>query len=333
MSSPSKLRLLSKLSDGSIECFEPTVTEKGRVKYTEVEDLLTHRDGTSREALNTLAERGLLTQEYTTKVYICPSCQMEGMQYITACPSCNATNTIRTTFFEHESCGYTDESIEFKLEDSADTYYCPNCKDEVDTSAIAITQKHLCKGCSEPFESPNHRLWCLDCLHLCSPRKATEQTLYQYELTEDGKNWYEVQTSARTLLADELTTRGFNVDVDTDIHDSGNKSYPVHILAEDDLLNQQIVADIHSTVDSSKLRYISTAARAVQAHPLLLVTDDHIPDEILQIANKHDVIMLWIDRDGSIRRYESLSDDHRSSANIIDRLSSAIGFSSRERGS
>lgn len=330
MSSPGELRLLSKLIEGSIERFEPTVTDKGRVEYREVQGLLTRRDGTSREALNTLAERGLLTQDYTTKTYVCPSCQTDGMQYITACPSCGATNTIRTTFFEHESCGYMDESKAFEIEDDADIYYCPNCEDEVDASVIAITQKHLCKGCSEPFESPNHRLWCLDCLHLCSPRKATEQTLYQYELTEEGENWYEVQTSARTLLADELTTRGFDVHVDTNVQAGENESYPVHVLAEDDLLNQRIVADIHSTVDSDKLNYISTAARAVQTQPLLLAIDDRLSDDMLQIANKQGVVMLWIDRDGSIRRYESLSDDHRSGANIIDRLSSAVGLTPRE---
>lgn len=330
MSSPGKLRLLSKLSEGSIERFEPTVTDEGRVKYTEVEDLLTRRDGTSREALNTLAERGLLTQEYTTKIYVCPSCQTDGMQYITACSSCDSTNTIRTTFFEHESCDYTGESMEFEGENGTDTYYCPNCEDELDSSEMAITQKHLCKECSKPFERPNHRLWCLDCLHLCAPEKATEQTLYQYELTEDGKNWYEIQTSARTLLADELTTRGFNVHVDTDVHKDENKSYPVHIHAEDDLLNHQIVADIHSTVNSDKLRYISTAAREIRARPLLLTIDDRVPDDILQIANERGVTMLWVDRDDSIRRYESLGDEHRSGVNIIDRLSSAVGLTSRE---
>ena len=331
MVSTGKLRLLSKLSEGSLERFEPTVSDDGQVTYSEVEDLLTRRDGTSIEALNSLAERGLLHQEYTTKVYICPSCQEKGMQYITACPFCENTHTIRTTFFEHEHCGYTAESIEFEAENHTYTNHCPNCEEEVDSSEIDIQQKYRCQECGESSESPSHRLWCLDCLHLCSPRKATEQTLYEYELTEDGAHWYEGQTRARKLLADEFATRGFDVYIDADVRNDEGELYQVHLHAEDDLLNQQIVADIHSTVNSEKLQYISAAAGEMQAQPLLLTTDDSISSDMLQVANHHGMTMLWIDQEGSIRRYESLDEGYNSEANIINRLSSAIGITLQER--
>lgn len=324
----SKFGLLSELSEGSLERFEPTVSDDGQVEYTEAENLLTHRDGASIEALDLLAERGLLYKEYTTKVYVCPSCQIEGMQYITACPSCEATHTIHTTFFEHEHCGYTAASTEFEIEDETDIYHCPDCEDELDSSDIDIKQKYICEECGESFENPSHRLWCLDCLHLCSPRKATEQTLYEYELTEDGKNWYEVQTRARKLLADELATRGFDVHIDTDVQNDGNEPYPVHIHAEDSLLNQRIVADIHSTVNSDKLQYISTAAGEIRARPFILITDKLISDDMLQAADRQGVMMLWIDQDGSISRYESADDAYRSGSHILERLSSAFGFTS-----
>ena len=326
MVSTGKLRVVSKLCEGPVEYFDPTVSEKGQVRYPEVDDLLTRRDGTSIEVLNSLAERGILHQEYTTKVYVCPSCQTDGMQYITACPFCEATHTIRTTFFTHEHCDYMAESREFEIENEPETYYCPDCEDELNSSDIDIQQKYLCNECGESFDTPNHRLWCLDCLHICSPTRATEQTLYKYELSKDGENWYEIQTEARELLANELTTRGFKVDIDTNVQNEENESYPVHIYAEDELLNQQIVADIHSTVNSSKFQYISTIADEIQAQPLLLISDDSISDEVFQSVDHHKVILLWIDQDGSIRRYEPPDDKQRSGANIIDRLSSAVGF-------
>ncbi|KYH25027.1 hypothetical protein HAPAU_28480 [Halalkalicoccus paucihalophilus] len=330
MVSVSKLQLLSKLSDGTVEDFKPTVSDEGEVAYPETEDLLAHQDGTSIEALDALAGRGFLHKEYTTKVYICPSCQADGLQYITACPFCEDTHTIRTSFFEHEQCGFTAQSEDFEIGDHTETQQCPDCEKEIDSSNITIMQKQLCKGCGESFDHPSHRLWCLDCFYLSEPEKATEQTLYEYELTEKGENWHEAQVGTRELLADEFASRGFDVTLDAALQndEDGDELYKVHIHATDELLNQRIVADIHSAVDSEKIKHISTVGKLFHAQPLLLATDESISDDVLQIANQHGVTMLWVDQSGSIRRYESIDDEYRPAGNIIDRLSSAVGFTS-----
>lgn len=328
MVSVSELQLLSELSKGSVEDFKPTVSDEGEVTYPETTELLAQQERTSVETLNGLASRGFLHKEYTTKVYVCPSCQADGLQYITACPSCENTHTIRTTFFEHDQCGFTAQAENFEIGDRTDTQQCPNCEDEVDSSDITIIQKQLCKGCDESFVHPSHRLWCLECFHLCEPEKATEQTLYEYELTEKGESWYEVQVQARELLADEFATRGFDVTLDADLQTDEDRLYKVHLHATDELLNQRIVADIHSVVDSEKINEINTVAKAFRAQPLLLTTDESISDEMLRIANQHGVTMLRVDQSGSIRRYESVDDEYRPAENIIDRLSSAVGFTS-----
>ncbi|WP_148258225.1 TackOD1 domain-containing metal-binding protein [Halalkalicoccus jeotgali] len=328
MVSVGKFQLLSTLSDGTVECFKPTVSDEGEVTYPKTEDLLAHQDGTSVEALDALAEREFLHKEYTTKVYICPSCQSEGLQYITACPFCEDTHTVHTTFFQHEQCGFTAQSEKFEIDDYADEQRCPECEEEVDSSNINILQKQFCKGCSDSFDHPSHRLWCLDCFHLCEPEKATEQTLYEYELTEKGEHWQKTQSGTRELLANEFATRGFDVTLDADVQTEEDKTYKAHIHATDELLNQQIVADIHSVVDSEKIKRINTVAEVVYARPLLLASDESVSDDTLQIANQHGVTMLWVDQSGSIRRYESVNDEFRATGNIIDRLSSAVGFTS-----
>lgn len=330
MVSTGKLRLIAELDEKSIECFTPTVSDEGCVDYPEAAKLITRRDSSSIEALNSLAERRLLEKEYTTKVYVCPSCHAEGLQYITGCPSCETTDTIRTTFFEHSQCDYTAKSKEFETENGVDTYYCPSCEDNVEFSELQMTQKHLCNECDETFDHPSHRLWCLECLHICPPEKATEQTLYEYELTEQGKHWYRTQTEARELLADEFATRGFDVSIDADLRSGEGTSYEVHIHATDDLLDQRIVADVHSTATSEEIQYISSVAEELQAQPFLLITDDSMPENMLQIAHQHDVTLLWIDQDNSINRYDLLENEYRSPGNIIDRLSSAVGFKSAE---
>ncbi|MFC6905754.1 hypothetical protein [Halalkalicoccus tibetensis] len=321
---------MAELGTDSIECFAPTVNDKGRVNYPEVAKLLTERDSSSIEALNSLAERGLLNKEYKTKVYICPSCQIEGLQYITGCPSCKSTHTIRTRFFEHKPCSYSAPSDAFETEDNGDLYYCPNCEDKVEFSEFHILQKHLCNECDESFDNPNHQLWCLECLHICPPANATEQTLYEYHLTENGDRWYRTQTEARELLADEFDTRGFDVSVDTELQNDEGILYDVHIHARDELLNQRIIADIHSTVTPENIQYLGRVAEELQAQPYLLITEDSAPETTLQAAYQHGVTLLWIDQNGSIQRYESLEDEHRSPGTIIDRLSSAVGFKSAE---
>lgn len=330
MVSTGELRLMAELATDSIECFAPTVTDEGRVNYPEAAKLLTERDALSIEALNSLAERKLLNKEYKTKVYVCPSCQIEGLQYITGCPSCETTHTIRTRFFEHKLCSYLAPSEAFETEDNEDAYYCPNCQDDVEFSEFHILQKHLCNECNESFDSPSHQLWCLECLHICPPANATEQTLYEYELTEKGERWYRTQIEARELLADEFDTRGFDVSVDAEPRNDEGILYDVHIHARDELLNQRIIADIHSKATSENIQYLSRAAEELQAQPLLLITDESVSENTLQTAYQCSVTLLWIDQDGSIKRYDSVEDEYRSPGTIIDRLSSAVGFKSAE---
>lgn len=328
MVSTGELRLVTELNGGSIERFEPTVNKEGQVEYAEAKEFLAHRDGTSIEALNSLAERNILDKEYTTKIYICPSCHTDGLQFITACPSCEDTHTTHTDFFEHEPCGYRGPLEEFEIGNSVEVYYCTECEEETDFSSLNIVQKHLCKGCGDSYDSLDHRLWCIDCLHLCPPENATEQTLYEYKLSEDGRDWYTIQIEARDRLADEFATRGFEVSVDATVQDDEDNSYDIHILAGDELLNQQIVADVHSDVDSENIQYISTVGEALQAKPFILTTKESTLENMSQAANQENVTVLWVDQQGSIKRYESSSDDSRSPGNFIDRLSSVVGYAS-----
>lgn len=330
MVSTGKLRLMTELEMDSIERFTPTVNDKGRVSYLEATNLLTARDVSSVEALNFLAERGLLNKDYKTKVYVCPSCQVEGLQYITGCPSCETTHTICTRFFEHKQCGFSAPAEVFEVKNGGDTYHCSECDENTEFSELHITQGHLCKECGEAFDTPSHQLWCLECLHICPPANANEQTLYEYELTEKGEYWYKTQIEARELLVDEFNARGFDVSTDAELRNDEGAVYNVHVHANDELLNQRIIADIHSRATSEDIQYLSKAAEDLVAQPFLLTTDDSVPETTLQTAHQHGVTLLWIQQDGSIIRYDSVEDEYGSHETIIDRLSSAVGFKSAE---
>lgn len=327
MVSTDKLRLLSALSTGTISKFEPNINDRGHVEYPEAQEILDEKFDTPRESFDLLADLGFLEKIYIIKVYVCPTCQEEGMQYITACPHCEDTHTSRTTFLEHDQCGYMAPPAEFET-DEKDRYHCPDCNSAFDSSKATIENLHLCQECGERFANPNHRLWCRDCFNLHPPEEARENILYEYTLTEEGENWHENQITARELLAEQFDSRGFDVDIDSTVRDEEGSTYPIHIYAEDDLLDERIVADVHSTIDPTDIEYIDRVAQRIDARPLLLTTDTTIPDDSIPAAQQSGLTILWIGRDGSIKRLESFDADRPASSNIVDRLATAVNFSS-----
>lgn len=327
MVSADKVRLLSSLTSETVTKFEPAIDEQGQVEYEKAREIVDSKFETPSEALNLLTNLGLLNKEYTIKVYVCPTCQEEGMQYIVACPHCEATHTLLTTFFEHELCGHRAPSTEFETDEDG-AYFCPDCETEFDSSNLTIEETHHCQECDEQFRDPSHRLWCRDCLNLHLPEEARERTLYEYTLSEKGANWYESQTRARELLADQLESRGFDVTIDTDLQTEEETTYPVHIYAEDDLLDQRIVADVHSTIDPGDVDYIGMVAQQVNADPVLLTTDTTLPDEAESVAKEHTLTVLRIERDGTISRFQSFDRGSPPTSNLVDRLTTAVSFSS-----
>ncbi|WP_336343385.1 TackOD1 domain-containing metal-binding protein [Halalkalicoccus ordinarius] len=326
------LRLLSALSDGSLAGVEPTIDEEGRVEYTEAQHYLEFHGASPRETLDSLAGVGLLEKEYTSKTYVCPSCRTGGLQFITACPYCESTHTDRPAFFEHDSCGYVGPSTEFEENDLSDEHRCPNCDARFDSSELTIERKHRCQECEERFDTPAHRLWCRDCLHLCPPEEAIENTLYDYRLSDDGERWCSSQIDARDLLADEFESRGFEVEVDITVRD-GEKAYPVHLRAQDALLDQQLVADVHSGVDAGDVRYIDLVAQRLEARPLVLSVDDDPSTELLRTATEQGVTILRLERDDSITRPSAVEVETESGSNLVKRVTSAFDLSSWKRTS
>jgi hypothetical protein len=327
MASVSKFRLVSALHTGSPSRFEPTIGTEGRVEYKNASEFLDQYSGTDTEALDSLADRNLIDKEYTTKVYVCPSCRSEGMQFITACPHCDSTHSVSTSFFEHERCGYTDQTTAF--ETGEETYRCPGCETETDPSELTMAEyNHLCMDCDEPFATPEHRLWCRKCSYVCPPHDTAERTLYEYTLSEEGEQWYTIQTDARDILADGLESRGFDVRIETEATGPGDETYLVHLYARDELLDQGLIVDIHSAIDLEKLTHIAAAAQQTGARPALLTTAAQISDETLHSADQHGVMVLMIETDGSLKRPRPMDADRHADSNIVDRLTSAVDFGS-----
>lgn len=323
MVSSEKFQLLTLLNEGRLERLEPVVDDDGDIEYEQVNDVLTSESDPVIQ-LNVLSEMDILDRHYTTKTYICPSCKTEGMQYITACPHCESTHTEQSTYFQHEICEYMAPSDEFESDTNPSDYYCPNCESECDTSELLIDQRHHCNDCEEVYTTPNHRLSCRSCQHLCLPDESTERTLYEYTLSEHGEQWYDNQLTAREALAEELSSRGFEVEVDISLPEDSTNPQQVHMYAIDDLLNQQFVVDVHSRLSVDDVQTIGAVAERTRAQPTLLTTDATISEEASTLAAQTDVLVLWIDEEGSITQIKNEGQAAGDSTPIMKRLTSVF---------
>lgn len=322
MVSVNESRLIAALHSGDVTLFEPTIDERGHVAYEDARSLVESRDESAVDVLASLSESEMIESEYTHKVYVCPSCQAKGLQYITACPACESTHGARTPFFEHDVCGHMGQSETFQSDGSGSHYSCPNCEDEFDSSELTIEQRYLCNDCGESFDSPSQRLWCIECHDLHPTHDAEEHILYEYTLSADGQRRYEVLTEARELLAETLETRGFQVEVETNISNDSDEPHAVHVHATDDLLGQQFVVDVHETVTASDVRSIGSAARRIGADPMLLVLTPS--DDTVSLANQEGVTVLLIEQDGSFKRLQSTDADLQSDQDLVNRLTMAV---------
>jgi hypothetical protein len=298
MVSVGKVRLVSRLYDDSDMSFEPRIRD-GIVEYPIATSALDNRDHPTTGALDDLADKGILDKQYATKSYICPGCTSTGLKYIGACPRCGTTHTIGQTVARHAGCSHTAPPSEFEQSDGSQ--HCPNCEVVVDSSDMEYDQRNVCRECEAEFADPDERMQCRDCLNTYSPVRVAERTLYDYALTAHGQGWYETQIRVRELLVERLESRGFETEVDA-IITSADGEHPVHVYAEDPLLDTRLVADIHDEPSPSDVEYLQTAAEHADATGVVIVTTPSVPSEIAKLTEERGQNLLALGSDDALTR-------------------------------
>ncbi|TYT63732.1 TackOD1 domain-containing metal-binding protein [Natrialba swarupiae] len=291
MVSPGKLRAVSELHRDDRDAFEPSIDETGDVTYPAVERHLDERDGTAIDVLEAMADSGVLSSSFEHKVYVCPNCAAEGMQYSTGCPSCSSVHGTWETTVVHPECG---EPLEEPPDDDAahaDASNCPDCDADVARDDLERGQHYRCHDCDSWTDSPVHRLWCRECPRTYPPAEAREQPLNRYYLTSAGERWLADQQDARRSLAQALESRGYETSVDVS-PPAAETELPVHVYAEDDLLDDRIVAGVHDSPDSEDVRRLAKIAREVDARPIVLSTNGSVDEGVAEILDAEDVTMV-----------------------------------------
>lgn len=319
MVSPGELRMLIELSDGDGE-FTPETGPGGSIEYPEAERLLDERDQSVIDVLERFGARGVLDGEFVSKVYSCPECSEQGMQYTTACPACESAHAIETAVLEHRSCGYAGPESAFERGDGP---VCPDCETRVREDDLDRSQQYACKECGETFETPEHRLWCRDCLYMFPPEETIERALYRYRLTDDGREWAERHRLARESAADTLEERRFEVSVDTTV-EGENTTYPVHVSATDPLLGERRVVAIAERPTAESVEAFLDLAREVDAHPIVVTTTGAVSGDVAERANTSELTLLSARPDGSLDSGYDVTEGTPRGQTLFQRLTSAM---------
>jgi hypothetical protein len=297
MGSPGELRLISALCDGSVEAIQPNVTrDEGIIEYPNAQDLLDEYDHPIIDTLESLVERGILDRSYMTKRYLCPSCRMYWMYYIGACPACGSLHTSGRVIARHQECGYSSPAHNFEHEDGSQV--CPGCSKRVSTSSLEYSEKHVCRTCDELFSEPEHRIRCRVCLKDYLPKQVLERTLYEYTVTDHGRAWYHIQMMTRDELVSYLEKRNFETRLNVSLTTS--EPYPVHVYGEHALMDRRVAARIYDEVEVDDLHELQTAATRVAAHPLVVLTNRSISEEIRDLLIELDMKLLTVQPDGTL---------------------------------
>lgn len=319
MVSPGELRVLLELSDGEGE-FTPETGPGGAVEYPAAQRLLDERDGDILDVLERFDARGILEGEFVSKVYSCPECETQGMQYTTACPACESAHAVETTLAEHRDCGLTVPESEFEDEQGT---FCPECETPVDGEDLDRARRYICKECSEVFDEPDHRLWCRDCLYMFPPEETIERALYRYRITEDGHEWTQRHREARAAAADMLEERRFEVSVDTTTEGEGT-TYPVHVFAKDPLLGERRVVALAERPTEEGVDAFCDLAREVGALPIVVTTTGAVSETVARRANTSELTLLSAHPDGTLDSNYEVGERGPRGQSLFKRLTSAM---------
>lgn len=307
MVSPGELRFIAALYDSDNIC-EPTIKE-GTVEYPLAKDLLDDTDLPVLDTFDSLVNRNVLEKIYTTKAYICPSCHLYGrMNYIRACGTCGSTHTTGRIVASHPECGYSGPANEFEREDGSRV--CAGCTTPVKTAELEYEEKHICRDCDSMFSQSRHCIQCRVCQTIYLPKQVLERSLYEYQLTDHGRAWYQIQMMTRDAVTDRLESQEFDTTVDFTIS-TDTETYPVVVYAEREVLTERIIVGIYDNLTSSDINYLQTAAQHAGAHPLIVLTTRSIPETLLRSIRDQEMSLLTVQPDGTLgREYTTVKSSH-----------------------
>lgn len=188
--------------------------------FPAVKQLLNITEREILSLLESLANEGILQRKFSDKFLYCPQC--------------GSGNISRGRILEHMACKYTGTEEEFMSEGRM---ICPRCRQELQSTGKdyrSLGLLYKCHNCSDVFNQPAIKWYCLKCSSVTAMDKLTEVNACSYSLNEAKRNRLKFELKPKFQLIQLLHGQGYEVRVNTTMKGRSGAEHPFDILATRD---------------------------------------------------------------------------------------------------
>jgi hypothetical protein len=156
-----------------------------------VREIVAYRDESAIGGVLHQAEQlkrlGLMKARFFDKLQCCPSCSSSRLLVREECSKCRSADIVEEPIIHHLRCGYQGPERDFR---QGSELTCPKCRQHCEHFSVDYDKPGslvLCNGCGHATGDAEVGFACMDCDTGFSSDKAVTRTIYEYELTDEGR--------------------------------------------------------------------------------------------------------------------------------------------------
>lgn len=137
--------------------------------------------------LELLVQTGLLEDNFYDKIHLCPQCLHFHLNFREVCPDCRTSDISLEENLHHYPCSFTAPRNEFQQSGSL---VCPKCRRKLGHLGVDYDKPsygHHCSACRKSFVELNVDCLCLSCGANFPADKAQLQTIWEYRISDFGR--------------------------------------------------------------------------------------------------------------------------------------------------
>lgn len=184
-----KIQLLRWVADQGPEVLRPVPCPDASLGYAHprLEKHWNMRPGEAIRVLEDLADFGVLTRRLADRVHLCPACRRWTINFRETCPNCSCFDVDVEELIHHFACAYVGLNSEYR---HGTDLRCPKCRSRLNHIGLDYERPrhtYVCGSCGSLFEEPVLTAQCLDCRWEGSSAEVLTWSVYEYDLTDRGR--------------------------------------------------------------------------------------------------------------------------------------------------
>ncbi|HBM17165.1 MAG TPA: hypothetical protein DD381_12605 [Lentisphaeria bacterium] len=156
--------------------------------------------------LEDMASQNILSKvKLVDRIFCCPYCFSALLKFSDHCPNCGSINIRNEKFIHCFTCGYVGPESKFLKNER---FVCPSCKSKlklIGQDYDRPLENGVCNDCGTYHIESKLKIECLTCHKSCSTEDLSKKLIYEYKLTEYGRNQIRFGTiNSINLIVNEL---------------------------------------------------------------------------------------------------------------------------------